>query len=80
MSAYYGVWFIGDTLDGTVYTGEDGDDMWVTDKSRAMPLNACQALDTMEEVDCERWLRNVIMPLPWDELMGFVGSRERLKK
>jgi hypothetical protein len=76
MSEYYGVWFIGDTLDGTVYTGEPDEAMWSIDKSLAMPLNACQALDTMEDVDCSRWLRNVIMPLPWHELKDFKGCKK----
>jgi hypothetical protein len=71
----HGIWFLGDTLDGTVYTGKSGEDMWDEDKSLATPLNACQALETLEEVDNLRILRNVILPLPWEELGDFEGCR-----
>ncbi len=67
----HGVWFIGDVEDGTIYTGLSGDDMWVLDKSKALPMNAVQTLEALEDVDCWRQMRGRLLPIPWEELGAF---------
>ncbi len=67
----YGMWFLGDNGDGTVYTGSNGDDMWSLDKRQALPLNAYQALEALEDVDSHRIFRHRILPLRWEELKNF---------
>ena len=66
------MWFLGDIMDGSVYTGDDGIDvLWSFDKANALPLNACQTLEALEDVDNDRVLRDRILPLPWEELINF---------
>lgn len=67
----HGMWFLGDNGDGTVYTGSSGDDMWSLDKTQALPLNAYQALEALEDVDYLRVFRHRILPLRWEELKDF---------
>lgn len=67
----YGMWFLGDVEDGSVYTGDDNDELWSFDKAKALPLNACQALETLEDVDNDRVFRGRLLILPWEELSEF---------
>lgn len=67
----YGMWFLGDVQDGSVYTGDDSEELWSFDKARALPMNACQALEALEDVDNDRVFRDRILPLPWEELAEF---------
>lgn len=73
----YGMWFLGDLMDGSVYTGDDATELWSFDKSKALPMNACQALEALEDVDCDRVFRDRILPLPWEELSEFEEDASR---
>jgi len=68
-----GIWFLGDIMDGSVYTGDD----WSFDKTKALPLNACQALEALEDVDNDRMFRDRILPLSWEELANFEENYTR---
>lgn len=65
------MWFLGDIMDGSVYTGDGSDELWSFDKAKALSLNACQALEALEDVDSDRVFRARILPIPWEELVDF---------